>query len=64
MLSSSLYVTIKLSKKSSTQKVFDYDCVTLYPPPLLILYKAHYFYSMSTQRSLGLMFTNKVNLDW
>ena len=30
MLSSSLYAMIKLSKTSSPQKLFDYDCVTLY----------------------------------
>ena len=30
MLSSSQYAMVKLSKTSSTQKLFDYDCVTLY----------------------------------
>ena len=31
MLSSSLVALLKLSKTSSPQKLFDYDCVTLYP---------------------------------
>ena len=30
MLSSSLDALLKLSKTSSPQKLFDYDCVTLY----------------------------------
>ena len=30
MLYSSLYTMLKLSKTSSSQKLFDYDCVTLY----------------------------------
>ena len=30
MLNSSLYTMLKLSKTSSLQKLFDYDCVTLY----------------------------------
>ena len=30
MLSSSLFAMIKMSKTSSPQKLFDYDCVTLY----------------------------------
>ena len=40
MLSSSLYAMIKLSKKSSPQKLFDYDCVTLYV--LYSVYKVEY----------------------
>ena len=30
MLSPTLYTMLKLSKTSSSQKLFDYDCVTLY----------------------------------
>ena len=30
MLSSSIYAILKKSKTSSPQKLFDYDCVTLY----------------------------------
>ena len=30
MLSSSLYAMLKLSKKRSPQKLFGYDCITLY----------------------------------
>ena len=30
MLSVSIYAMIKLSKTPSPQKLFDYDCVTLY----------------------------------
>ena len=30
MLASSLHAMLKLSKTSSPQKLFDYDCVTVY----------------------------------
>ena len=30
MLSSSLYIMLKLSKTKNCQKLFDYDCVMLY----------------------------------
>ena len=33
MLSSSLFTMLKLSKTTSPNKLFDYDCITLYSVP-------------------------------